>query len=154
MVEREAQVPRERPLIASVIYNRLKEGIPLGIDATLRYETGNWKRPLRQSELDAPTPYNTRLNPGLPPGPIGNPGIESIKAAARPAPHELPVLRGQAVRRAASTRSRPRTRSTSATSPATSSAREEARRALAHELLMSARRECSDIRSGTAARRS
>ena len=84
MVEREAQVPRERRLIASVIYNRLREGIPLGIDATIRYETGNWKRPLRQSELDAPTPYNTRLNPGLPPGPIGNPGIESIKAAAGP----------------------------------------------------------------------
>ena len=85
MVEREAQVPSERPLIASVIYNRLKEGIPLGIDATLRFETGNWKRPLRESELDAPTPYNTRVNPGLPPGPIGNPGIDSIKAAARPA---------------------------------------------------------------------
>jgi UPF0755 protein len=85
MVEREAQVARERPLIASVIYNRLREGIPLGIDATLRYETGNWKRPLLQSELDAPTPYNTRINPGLPPGPIGNPGIDSIEAAARPA---------------------------------------------------------------------
>ncbi len=85
MVEREAGVPGDRKLIASVIYNRLKEGIPLGIDATIRYETGNWKRPLLQSELDAPTPYNTRLNTGLPPGPIGNPGIESIKAAARPA---------------------------------------------------------------------
>ena len=84
MVEREAQVPRERRLIASVIYNRLREGIPLGIDATLRFETGNWKRPLLVSELNTPTPYNTRLNRGLPPGPIGNPGIESIEAAANP----------------------------------------------------------------------
>ncbi len=85
MVEREAGVPGDRKLISSVIYNRLREDIPLGIDATIRYETGNWKSPLRQSELDARTPYNTRLNQGLPPGPIGNPGIESIKAAARPA---------------------------------------------------------------------
>jgi len=85
MVEREAQVPRERRLIASVIYNRLRDGIPLGIDATLRFETGNWKRPLRVSELEAPTPYNTRKLVGLPPGPIGSPGIESIRAAAAPA---------------------------------------------------------------------
>jgi UPF0755 protein len=85
MVEREAQVPRERRLIASVIYNRLHAGIPLGIDATLRFETANWTRPLRESELQAPTPYNTRVNPGLPPGPIGNPGLASIRAAARPA---------------------------------------------------------------------
>jgi UPF0755 protein len=85
MVEREAQVPRERRLIASVIYNRLRQGIPLGIDATIRYATGNWTRPLRVSELEAPTPYNTRRNTGLPPGPIGNPGLDSIEAAASPA---------------------------------------------------------------------
>ncbi len=85
MVEREAQVPSERPLIASVIYNRLREGIPLGIDATLRFETGNWDRPLRVSQLEAATPYNTRVNLGLPPGPIGNPGLASIRAAANPA---------------------------------------------------------------------
>ena len=59
MVEREAQIPRERRLIASVIYNRLHEGIPLGIDATLRFETGNWDRPLRVSQIHAATPYNT-----------------------------------------------------------------------------------------------
>jgi UPF0755 protein len=85
MVEREAAVPRERRLIASVIYNRLREDIPLGIDATIRYATGNWTRPLRVSELETPTPYNTRTNAGLPPGPIGNPGLESIEAAANPA---------------------------------------------------------------------
>ncbi len=74
MVEREAQIPSERRLIASVIYNRLREGIPLGIDATLRFETGNWDRPLRVSQLQAATPYNTRVNHGLPPGPDRQPG--------------------------------------------------------------------------------
>jgi UPF0755 protein len=85
MVEREAQVAAERRLIASVIYNRLTRGIPLGIDATIRYATGNWQRPLRQSELSLDSPYNTRKRAGLPPTPIGNPGIASIRAAAHPA---------------------------------------------------------------------
>ena len=85
MVEREAGVAKDRPLIASVIYNRLKAGIPLGIDATIRYALGNWTRPLRESELASDSPYNTRKIVGLPPGPIGNPGLDSIKAAADPA---------------------------------------------------------------------
>jgi uncharacterized YceG family protein len=85
MVEREAQLARERPLIAAVIHNRLKEGIPLGIDATIRYDINNWARPLRVSELERDTPYNTRTRRGLPPTPIGNPGLASIKAAANPA---------------------------------------------------------------------
>jgi UPF0755 protein len=85
LVEREAQLDRERPLIASVIYNRLKDGMPLGIDATIRYDTHNWSRPIRVSELEADTPYNTRLRRGLPPTPIGNPGLKSMKAAAHPA---------------------------------------------------------------------
>jgi UPF0755 protein len=85
MVEREAQVPRERALIASVIYNRLHRRIPLSIDATIRFATGNWQRPLTRSQLQTPSPYNTRRHPGLPPGPIGSPGLASIRAAARPA---------------------------------------------------------------------
>jgi UPF0755 protein len=85
LVEREAQVPRERPIIASVIYNRLKNDIRLDIDATTRFAVGNWSRPLRVSELQNPSPYNTRVHSGLPPGPIGSPGLASIKAAARPA---------------------------------------------------------------------
>ena len=96
MVEREAQVPRERRLIASVIYNRLHEGIPLGIDATLRYETGNWTRPLRVSQLEARTPYNTRVNAGLPPGPDRQPRHRLDPRGRQPAPHALPLLRGQA----------------------------------------------------------
>lgn len=85
MVEREVSVPRERPLVAAVIYNRLRDSIPLGIDATLRFEQNDWVNPLRQSVLDADTPYNTRIKQGLPPGPIGSPGLASIKAAANPA---------------------------------------------------------------------
>jgi UPF0755 protein len=85
MVEREAQVAKERPIIASVIYNRLRDGIPLGIDATIRFALNQWTKPLTESELATSSPYNTRLNPGLPPGPIGSPGLASIKAAARPA---------------------------------------------------------------------
>jgi peptidoglycan lytic transglycosylase G len=85
MIEREAAVAKDRRLIASVIYNRLRQSIPLGIDATIRYRLDNWSRPLRQSELDADGPYNTRKRQGLPPTPIGNPGIASIQAAANPA---------------------------------------------------------------------
>jgi uncharacterized YceG family protein len=85
MVEREARVAKERPLIAAVIHNRLREGLPLGIDATIRYATGNWSRPLRQSELQRDSPFNTRTRQGLPPTPIGNPGLASMKAAANPA---------------------------------------------------------------------
>jgi cell division protein YceG involved in septum cleavage len=85
MVEREAQLESERPLIAAVIYNRLHEGMPLGIDATIRFATGNYDQPLTESELAVDSPYNTRLNTGLPPGPIGSPGLASIEAAAHPA---------------------------------------------------------------------
>jgi UPF0755 protein len=85
MVEREAQLASERPLVAAVIYNRLKQGMTLGIDATIRYHENNWSRPLRVSELERQSPYNTRLNRGLPPTPIGNPGLASLKAAANPA---------------------------------------------------------------------
>ena len=85
MIEREAQLPRDRPLIAAVIYNRLHRHMPLGIDATLRYELHNWTQPLKVSELQSNTPYNTRTHQGLPPTPIGNPGLSSLQAAARPA---------------------------------------------------------------------
>jgi uncharacterized YceG family protein len=84
MVEREAAVPRDRPLIASVIYNRLHDNMPLGIDSTLRYALNDWTHPLRVSQLASPSPYNTRNHDGLPPGPIGNPGLASIEAAAHP----------------------------------------------------------------------
>jgi UPF0755 protein len=86
MIEREVMVPKERKLVAAVIYNRLSAGEPLGIDATIRYGLEKYDEPLLQSELDdASNPYNTRLIAGLPPTPIGNPGLASIEAAARPA---------------------------------------------------------------------
>jgi peptidoglycan lytic transglycosylase G len=84
MIDREVQVPSERRLVAEVIYNRLEAGEPLGIDATIRYATGNWRDPLTKSELAIDSPYNSRLVAGLPPTPIGNPGRDSIRAAADP----------------------------------------------------------------------
>jgi uncharacterized YceG family protein len=85
MVEREAGVPKQRKLVASVIYNRLHEGMPLGIDATIRFATGNYSKPLTESELETDSPYNTRTHSGLPPGPIDSPGLAAIQAAAHPA---------------------------------------------------------------------
>ena len=85
MVEREAGVAGQYRDVASVIYNRLHEGMPLGIDATIRFATGNYTKPLTESELAIDSPYNTRTNVGLPPGPINSPGLEAIEAAAHPA---------------------------------------------------------------------
>jgi UPF0755 protein len=86
MVERETVAPEERALVAAVIYNRLAKGMPLGIDATIRYGLGvPGTRPLTKAELATDTPYNTDLNKGLPPTPIGNPGVAAMKAAANPA---------------------------------------------------------------------
>jgi uncharacterized YceG family protein len=85
LVERETASPHERRMIASVIYNRLKNGTPLGIDATTRFEKNNWDKPLKNSDFASRSGYNTRTHTGLPPGPIGNPGLASIKAAANPA---------------------------------------------------------------------
>jgi UPF0755 protein len=86
MVEREAIVPSERAKVAAVIYNRLRAHMPLGIDATIRYGLNiPGTEPLHQSQLQNPSPYNTRLHAGLPPTPIANPGLASIQAAAHPA---------------------------------------------------------------------
>jgi len=86
MIEKEAGVPGDRPLIAAVIYNRLHNQMPLQIDATTRYGlhiAGN--RPLTNAELSSSNPYNTRRFRGLPPTPIANPGLPSMIAAAHPA---------------------------------------------------------------------
>jgi len=85
LIEAEAQVQRDLPLISSVIYNRLARGMPLQLDSSTRYATGNYTGPLTGAQLDSPSPYNTRLHKGLPPTPIDSPGLRSIQAAARPA---------------------------------------------------------------------
>jgi UPF0755 protein len=86
MVEKETIVASERPLVAAVIYNRLKQGMPLGIDATIRYGLDvPGTESLRQSHLESDNPYNTRNRQGLPPTPIANPGLASMQAAAHPA---------------------------------------------------------------------
>jgi uncharacterized YceG family protein len=86
MIEKEVIAPEERPLVAAVIYNRLRAGMALGIDATIRYGLGvPPTESLRKSHLDDPTPYNTRTHTGLPPTPIANSGLASLQAAAHPA---------------------------------------------------------------------
>jgi UPF0755 protein len=85
MIDKEVQVASERPLVAAVIYNRLSRGMPLGIDATTRFEFHNYTGEITESQLHSPSPYNTRNHAGLTPTPIGNPGLAAIKAAAQPA---------------------------------------------------------------------
>lgn len=85
LIEKEAKLPEERPVIASVIYNRLKAGMKLQIDATVQYALGKWKRSLSYSDLEVDSPYNTYKIGGLPPSPICSPGFESIRAALYPA---------------------------------------------------------------------
>jgi UPF0755 protein len=88
MIEREAAVPEERTLISSVIYNRLAEGMRLEIDATIEYVLPGNRFRLKNSDLEVDSPYNTYRNAGLPPGPISNPGLASLQAAAQPAQSE------------------------------------------------------------------
>jgi UPF0755 protein len=86
MIEKETAVPGERRLVAAVIYNRLRNRMPLGIDATIRYGLGiPGTESLTKAALRSRSPYNTRLRPGLPPTPIANPGLASLEAAANPA---------------------------------------------------------------------
>ena len=86
MIEKETVAPEERRLVAAVVYNRLRQGMPLGIDATIRYGRDvPGTEPLKQSDINSDDPYNTRNRLGLPPTPISNPGLASMRAAAAPA---------------------------------------------------------------------
>ncbi len=85
MIEEEAKLERDRPLIAAVIYNRLKRNMVLGIDATLQYVDPDPSNGLTSSDFQIHSPYNTRISAGLPPTPISSPGLESLRAALNPA---------------------------------------------------------------------
>ena len=90
LIETEAKLKEERPMIASVIYNRLKHGTALGIDSTIVYASklaGKWRDDGRVylSDVNRRSPYNTRIYVGLPPGPVGSPGESAIDAALHPA---------------------------------------------------------------------
>lgn len=85
MVEREARLDEERPLVSSVIYNRLDKGMRLEIDATIEYVIKENRPRLLNKDLEIDSPYNTYKNAGLPPGPIAAPGLASLQAAAAPA---------------------------------------------------------------------
>ena len=77
--------PTDFPNIAAVIYNRLHDGMPLQVDATIRFAEHNYTKPLTYSDLHLDSPYNSYTHPGLPPTPISNPGLAALKAAAHPA---------------------------------------------------------------------
>jgi UPF0755 protein len=90
LIETEAKLKEERPIIASVIYNRLRKQMALGIDSSIIYASklaGKWKYDgkVYKSDLERRSPYNTRLQPGLPPGPIASPSLKSLEAALYPA---------------------------------------------------------------------
>ncbi len=88
IVERETSLEEERPMIASVYYNRLQLGMPLQADPTIQYATGtpeDWWPVITGDDLNQRGPYNTYLNPDLPPGPICNPGFDAINSAFGPA---------------------------------------------------------------------
>jgi UPF0755 protein len=85
MIEEEAALEEERAVIAGVIYNRLREGMVLGIDATLLYDDPTPDGQLSFSDLESDSPYNTRIHAGLPPTPIASPGLASLIAALEPA---------------------------------------------------------------------
>ena len=85
IVEREARLPEERPVIAAVYYNRLKKGMPLQSDPTVEYALGRRGMRMLYRDLEVASPYNTYRNVGLPPGPIGAPGAPSLAATAQPA---------------------------------------------------------------------
>ena len=88
LVERETAVDTERPLVASVFQNRLAKGMPLMTDPSVIYGLQlqrAWRGTIYASDLKRETPYNTYLHAGLPPGPVANPGIPSLRAAMEPA---------------------------------------------------------------------
>lgn len=90
LIETEAKLPDERPLVASVIYNRLKKDIPLAVDSSIIYASkleGKWRYDgkVYRSDIERRSPYNTRIYAGLPPGPVASPGESSLRAALNPA---------------------------------------------------------------------
>jgi UPF0755 protein len=88
LVEREAKSQADRPQIAAVIYNRLRLGMPLQVDATIEYALPQHKSALSFADLRIDSPYNSYVHAGLPPTPIANPGLASLKAAFHPAKSE------------------------------------------------------------------
>lgn len=85
LIEREAKADEERPLISSVFHNRLRLGMPLQSDPTVLYGLARFNGKITKANLRAPSPYNTYVHRGLPPGPIANPGRASMTAALYPA---------------------------------------------------------------------
>jgi UPF0755 protein len=84
IIEREVKTPEDRRIVSGILWSRIDHGVAMAADATTRYVLNNWDKPLTVSDLKIDSPYNTRINVGLPPGSIGNPGLDTLKAAMDP----------------------------------------------------------------------
>jgi UPF0755 protein len=84
LIEKESRKDEEKPIIAGILWKRLEEGMILGVDATVRFALNKWTAPLTVADLNTDSPYNTRKKGGLPPGPISNFSLSSLRAAIMP----------------------------------------------------------------------
>ncbi|MDO8512768.1 MAG: endolytic transglycosylase MltG [bacterium] len=84
IIEREVITPEDRRIVSGILWSRIGHGVAMAADATIRYALNNWDKPLTVLDLKTNSPYNSRSNAGLPPGPIGNPGLDTLKAAMDP----------------------------------------------------------------------
>ena len=139
LVEKETAVPDERPQVAAVFQNRLRLGMPLDCDPTTIYASlleERYRGTIYRSDLNSANPYNTYQHAGLPPGPIANPGLASLKAALEPGRNGLSVFRRQSRTARAAISSQKTSSSTIARWRNTAIARGAARRPRYHETLM------------------
>ena len=81
IIEREVKTPEDRRIVSGILWSRIEHGVAMAADATIRYALNNWDKPLTVKDLKTNSPYNSRTNAGLTPGPIGNPGLDTLKAA-------------------------------------------------------------------------
>ena len=84
IIEREVVTPEDRRLVSGILWSRIGHGVAMAADATIHYALNSWNKELTISDLKIDSPYNSRTNTGLPPGPIGNPGLDTLKAAMDP----------------------------------------------------------------------
>jgi UPF0755 protein len=84
IIEREVITPDDRRVVSGILWSRIGHGVAMAADATIRYALNNWDKPLTVTDLKTNSPYNSRTNAGLPPGPIGNPGLDTLKSAMDP----------------------------------------------------------------------
>ena len=84
IIEKEVKTQSDRRMVSGILWSRIDHGVAMAADATTRFALSNWDKPLTINDLKTNSPYNTRTHVGLPPGPIGNPGVDTLEAAMNP----------------------------------------------------------------------